>query len=239
MLAMLKNLEPSRYTHRTYIVSSGDDFSSTQAQAFENTLPVSTRSKDAAASFAVERTAAGTNGGDYTIDIVPRARKIHQSLLTTPFSCLLTLLSCLRILLFHPQGFPDLILTNGPATSVIVVLAVVILKYFSFLSSTSSFTPRNVAGLGEPGGRQKWSDSTVRSDGAAGTVEELGTVRQKMKRQYGGCMRRIHIESWARTRTPSLTLRIVRWGRLCDRVLVHWKNLEEEGWGEWKGDLIL
>ena len=82
--------------------------------------------------------------GSYDIQLVPRARKIHQSLLTTPFSSLRCLGACHSILRspfsspdiesstapqLQATFFPNLILTNGPGTGVIVILAALLLRY--------------------------------------------------------------------------------------------------------------
>ncbi len=42
------------------------------------------------------------------------------------------------LLYWHPNGYPDLILTNGPATSLVLILASTILRYFSFLPLVGS-----------------------------------------------------------------------------------------------------
>jgi beta-1,4-N-acetylglucosaminyltransferase len=84
--------------------------------------------------------------GSYSIALVPRARKIHQPLYTTPVSCLRTLAATLRLLSRPPSvvvggsggggtagpvsSVPDLILANGPATSAIVILASLVLRFF-------------------------------------------------------------------------------------------------------------
>ncbi|KAL6714946.1 UDP-N-acetylglucosamine transferase subunit [Lecanora helva] len=119
MLSLLSNHEfsPSVYTHRSYVVGSGDGFSAGRAEEFEQ-------------NFMAEKV---TGKIGYTIHTVPRAREIHQSLLSTPFTCLHCLYACFCLILFHPKGYPDLILINGPATSLIVVLASIILRYFAFV----------------------------------------------------------------------------------------------------------
>ena len=111
MLALLRNLDPLKYPHRTYVVSSNDSFSASKAREFEARL--------------AERS---SKSGIYTVATVPRARKIHQSLLTTPFSSCQCLLSCTRLL--SARGYPDLIMCNGPATAVILILASLILRFF-------------------------------------------------------------------------------------------------------------
>ncbi|KAB2575069.1 UDP-N-acetylglucosamine transferase subunit ALG14 [Lasiodiplodia theobromae] len=65
--------------------------------------------------------------GTYTLHIVPRARAIHQSLLTTPLSALRCLLACVSIL--QTPAPPDLILTNGPGTAVVVILTALLLRF--------------------------------------------------------------------------------------------------------------
>lgn len=117
MLALLRNLDYKRYSHRSYIVSSGDAFSAQKAQEFERQL----------------QETPGTDIGAYDIAIVPRARKIHQSILTTPLSSILCLWACICILCkpappHQPSQYPHVIITNGPGTGVIVILASYILR---------------------------------------------------------------------------------------------------------------
>ncbi len=135
MLSLLTNLDSNSYTHRSYLTSSGGDFSAGKAQEFERGL--------------VGKDLSATGRRDYSIHTVPRARGIHQSLLTSPLTSLHCLYTCLLLLFKHPQGYPDLILTNGPATSLILILASTILRYFAFLpmlSNPGSGNSRIVAG---------------------------------------------------------------------------------------------
>ncbi|KAK8224579.1 oligosaccharide biosynthesis protein Alg14 like-domain-containing protein [Phyllosticta capitalensis] len=167
MMAMLGKLDKARFlrswSHRTYVVSEGDGLSAERAREFEEGLldfgTCGGRSKhgDADAIFTddekeakdVRASADKRDGkeievGSYDIQLVPRARKIHQSLLTTPFSSLRCLGACHSILRSPfsspdiesstaPQHqatfFPNLILTNGPGTGVIVILAALLLRY--------------------------------------------------------------------------------------------------------------
>ena len=87
------------YTSRTYICSSGDSFSASKAAEFEKTL-----------------------GGEYNIITVRRARRVHQTTYTAPFTTVLCFFDCFKLLKIEP----DLILTNGPGTGVCVVLAAVL-----------------------------------------------------------------------------------------------------------------
>jgi beta-1,4-N-acetylglucosaminyltransferase len=132
MLTMLNGLDTTSYQHRTYIISEGDPISETKATTFEDSLcdsimkPLQTdfiRPSKAAKDLAMQ------HYGSFTISKVPRARKIHQSLLTTPFSCLQTFIAALRVLGDQRLPAPDLILTNGPATSAIVIFASLALRF--------------------------------------------------------------------------------------------------------------
>jgi beta-1,4-N-acetylglucosaminyltransferase len=102
MLAILKTINLNDYAKRTYVVSSGDHFSASKAADFEQDRP------------------------GYNIVTVRRARRVHQSFLTTPYTSLLCLWDCLSLL----KSPPDLILTNGPGTGVIVILAAMIRLFF-------------------------------------------------------------------------------------------------------------
>jgi len=225
MLHLLRDLDTTKYTHRTYVVSSGDAFSAQRAAQFERELEEQERRKQRGVqdkpvieddgdvskptmqvtdvngqthvldtSKGGERGPACTGPQHYDIAVVPRARKIHQPLLTTPVSALYSLLACFKPLLGAPPGHappatpyeaaaadvPDLIITNGPATAVIVILASLILRFF------------NVKGV----------DS-----------------RDKCKT--------IYVESFARVKTLSLSGKILL--RVVDRFLVQWEELEGAG----------
>jgi beta-1,4-N-acetylglucosaminyltransferase len=126
MLAMLRTLDTAVYVRRTYVVSEGDPVSAQRARALE-------------AEFS-DRSASTPSPSPYDIWTVPRARKVHQSILTTPISCLRTLRAVLRLLRATSDAAapaprePDIILANGPATSAIVIFASLMLR-FADLSS--------------------------------------------------------------------------------------------------------
>jgi beta-1,4-N-acetylglucosaminyltransferase len=186
MLTMLRRLPllSQKYTHRTYVVSSGDSFSAQKADEFEKQLD-----------------STGATNGAYDIVMVRRARRVHQTLLTTPWSTIQCFRDCLKVLRgTHPnqrqgQGYPDLILTNGPGTGVCVVLAAIVLLCL---------------GLSGP---QKPRPGTARTE----------------ERPYdnSGQMRTIYIESWARVKTLSLSGTILL--PLADRFLVQWPNAVDAG----------
>lgn len=196
MLTMLRRL-PSlseKYTHRTYVVSSGDSFSAQKAGEFEK-------------GFQKE----GPTQNAYDIVIVRRARRVHQSLLTTPWSTLQCLWDCFKVLQgSHRQqqgkrGSPDLILTNGPGTGVCVVVAAIFLLC-----------------LGLNGPPKTTYDSAN---------------REEKVHPNSGQMRTIYVESWARVKTLSLSGRILL--PLVDRFLVQWPHAVGTGSrAEYVGTLV-
>ncbi|RAO64149.1 uncharacterized protein BHQ10_000161 [Talaromyces amestolkiae] len=118
MLSMLRRmpLDPNTYTFRTYIVTSGDSFSASKAVEFEVIL------------HAQYKDSKHTQRHNYDIITVPRARRVHQSYLTAPLSTIQCFWACLQVLRGKHSDqqsskrdvkfqYPDLILTNGPATA--------------------------------------------------------------------------------------------------------------------------
>lgn len=228
MFCLLKDLDTTKYTHRTYVVSSGDAFSAQRAVGFEKALEerekerqagvkkeevknggegVEIKITSASGTTQSQRRRAGTVseprppslGPDhYNIAVIPRARAIHQTLLTTPLSCVRTILSCFAPLLRSPPlllnqvpttpheaaaaDLPELILTNGPATAVIMILASLILRFFDVRGANSR----------------------------------------------GKC-RTVYVESFARVKTLSLSGKILV--RIVDRFLVQWEELKGAGGG--------
>lgn len=203
MLSLLHDLKPGLYTHRSYVVSSGDDFSASKAVEFEATLKA-VCNHDNEDIMRVHST--------YDVSVIPRARKIHQPLLTTPFSSLRCLFACFSILrapstsnkpdsglnqddMVNAQkeaivySYPDLIIANGPATAVLVILTSLLLRFFSV-------------------------------------------------RGTKGKMRSIYVESWARVNSLSLSGRILMAGGMVNRMLVQWKSLARKGQGEFRGAFV-
>lgn len=116
-LALVSALDFQRYKSRTYIISEGDILSAQKAVDLEKSKP---------------------EEGSYRILVIPRARRVHQSLLTTPPSALLSLGSCIYYVLVEPlvvkkPAFADLLLLNGPGTCVVLCIAVYVNKVASFL----------------------------------------------------------------------------------------------------------
>lgn len=175
-------LDPQIYTYRTYLISSGDTLSAGKAREFE---------------AHVQESQGHAQNNNYTIVTVPRARRVHQSYLTAPFSTLQCFWACLNVLRgLHPDQklpkeyvslYPDLILTNGPATAVCVVAAAKLIRFFLRLAKFPALC------LGP------------QPNPAKPSVPKLRTI---------------YIESWARV--SSLSTSGILLLPLADRFLVQW-----------------
>lgn len=133
MVSLLRNVDPKRYKHRTYVMSSGDDISAAKAEQAERTI----QSRYCQRSEPSRPGETDQDTGTWDLRVVPRAREIHQPLYSTPFSALRCLIGCLEAL--HdisktsevvPFEYPDVVIANGPATAVIFILAGMVLKFF-------------------------------------------------------------------------------------------------------------
>ncbi|KAF7620002.1 UDP-N-acetylglucosamine transferase subunit alg14 [Aspergillus flavus] len=202
MFSMLRRikLDPSQYAYRTYVVSSGDNFSATKAVEFETRYLNQVQKATTTDCSPAE---------SYTIVTVPRARRVHQSFLTAPFSTLRSFWACLLVLRGQyadqkrlPSSmvspYPDVILTNGPATAVCVILAARLLRLHNFIRGFVPFT--------KPLGGEYLAPTDYQ-------------------------LRTIFIESWARVTTLSLSGKLLL--PFADRFLVQWPGLE--GKRAWKG----
>ncbi|GAA6058831.1 hypothetical protein JCM10212_002775 [Sporobolomyces blumeae] len=118
MMRLVAHLDWTRFSRRTWIISSGDQLSETKALELEREI----------------------GSGQFRILWIPRARKVHQSYLTSPLTTLYSLASCLWHITILPwfcsrssQGgggrgkrrrtFADLILLNGPGSCVPIAIA--------------------------------------------------------------------------------------------------------------------
>lgn len=109
--------------HRRYVVSSGDKMSMNHLTDYEEGLNEMC-------------TKEGTEAGSYDVRHVTRARRVHQSLLTTPLTALLSLVEIIFTVLLTPpthlgkgkSEYPRMVFSNGPATGFFVGLAVHLLK---------------------------------------------------------------------------------------------------------------
>ncbi|KAJ4317858.1 UDP-N-acetylglucosamine transferase subunit [Fusarium piperis] len=110
--------------HRRYLITAGDLNSVYQVAEYETDL-----------DFLCIR--EGKDVGTYDSELVARARRVHQSLWSTPFSALRSMLSIIPALLTPPKNdvgaklrYPTCIFSNGPATGFFVGLVVYLLKVF-------------------------------------------------------------------------------------------------------------
>ncbi|KAF9241548.1 glycosyltransferase family 1 protein [Melanogaster broomeanus] len=123
-LILTSALDFSRYSPRTYIISEGDTLSAKKAIALEQLK-------------AAETCSNGPRGRqDYRLLTIPRARRVHQSLLTVPPMFIHSLLASIYLVTISPllekgtRGTPsvDLLILNGPGTCVTLCAAVMINK---------------------------------------------------------------------------------------------------------------
>lgn len=143
MIGLLRRIDPSRYFHRTYIASSGDNHAEAKAREIESNIrrfQAEGEINDIVAEEDVDDVT--TQGkldpvyGIWELKIVPRARIIHQPAYTTPFSAFRCLAGCIGALRSAskasktaPVEYPDVIIVNGPATAVMVIIASIVLKF--------------------------------------------------------------------------------------------------------------
>ncbi|KAJ5085543.1 UDP-N-acetylglucosamine transferase subunit alg14 [Penicillium argentinense] len=246
MLYMLNKtaFNTSLWTYRTYVTTSGDNFSARKAAEFEaqvggKATKQTSPKEDATSSIAThnmfqrgshpgekdEKTAPTTknpaedkfptSGESFRIIEVPRARRVHQSYLTAPFSTLHCFWACLLILTGRspshqslPQtletALPDIIISNGPAVAVCMIIAAKFLRFFIFVS--------------------RWLTGR-------GFSPEIARLRT------------IYVESWARVRHLSVSGKLLL--PFADLFIVQWRPLEglRAWWGmkrtEHKGWLVI
>jgi len=113
-LTLLSSLDFARYTPRTYIISDGDTLSAQKARSLE-------------ATTAIDNT---TQSSQYSILYIPRARRVHQPLWSTPPTLLKSLLACIKYITLtslrmgDPEICPQILLLNGPGTCFVLCAAV-------------------------------------------------------------------------------------------------------------------
>jgi len=114
-LALVSALDFRRYNRRIYIVSEGDDLSEQKA-------------------MALEMSKGPPQKESYCILTIPRARRVHQSLLTTPLSAFFSLIACIYHLSFLPLAknhrWADILILNGPGTCFVLCITVYLNKFF-------------------------------------------------------------------------------------------------------------
>ncbi|EAU91792.2 UDP-N-acetylglucosamine transferase subunit ALG14 [Coprinopsis cinerea okayama7 len=109
-LALLKGVDLQRYQPRHYFVSEGDNLSVKQVVQFEQSR-------------------ANNSSSQYRVTTIPRARRVHQPLITTPLTALISTYACVYYFMvepfFHKKcPFPEVLIMNGPGTCFILCVAV-------------------------------------------------------------------------------------------------------------------
>lgn len=137
MLKIISSLPFTKFSPRLYLVSSGDTLSAQKCLDLENE-----RKADAMGDWG--------DNGYFELHFIKRTRKVNQSLLTTPFTFLITLLQGINLSILPPPDisspsnangrqnsihdlpppqYGQLLVMNGPATSVPLVLSVWLAKF--------------------------------------------------------------------------------------------------------------
>jgi len=116
-LMLMSSLDFGRYFPRTYIISQGDILSAQKAIALESSC------------------APGT---PYRFLTIPRARHVHQTLLTTPLTAAWSLLACVYHVTLSPllsgTKFADVVILNGPGTCFVLCIASYLNKFLGLPS---------------------------------------------------------------------------------------------------------
>jgi len=153
MLQLLRNLDAQRYRYRTWVFSAGDAFSAERAREYEACV-AARAAADGREHEMSEREAV------FRVVEVPRARRVHQSFVTAPWSAARCLAACLGVVSGagyaetgrkqrHARAlydYPNLIVANGPGTAVMVVLAALMLRFVDFWA-TGANKPGNLRTL--------------------------------------------------------------------------------------------
>ena len=114
MIRILSSTESITKAKKLYwVISSGDSSSSIHLQKLQNELNISERSK--------------------TIEL-PRARKVGEGLISSIGSTIKTIISTFKQFI-QMKAFPDVLMVNGPGTSVPICYFFFILKLFGIHST--------------------------------------------------------------------------------------------------------
>ncbi|KAI0675214.1 oligosaccharide biosynthesis protein Alg14-like protein, partial [Trametes maxima] len=112
-LSLLSALDFARYSPRTYIISEGDALSMRKALELE--------------SLKAADTHKGTRIAPYSFVVIPRARRVRQSLLTTPVTAVISLAASIWHITIAPLFFgpptAEVLLLNGPGTCFVLCIA--------------------------------------------------------------------------------------------------------------------
>ncbi|KAH9948550.1 glycosyltransferase family 1 protein [Amylocystis lapponica] len=125
MLMLVSSLDFGRYFPRTYIVSAGDTLSTQKAVALESLK-------------AADRPPSPNVVSGATFITIPRARRVHQTLLTTPLTAACSLVVCVYHIsispLFLHSSSVDVLILNGPGTCFVLCMAAYLNRLFGLPS---------------------------------------------------------------------------------------------------------
>ncbi|KZP34617.1 glycosyltransferase family 1 protein [Athelia psychrophila] len=128
-LTLVSALDFSRYVHRIYVIAAGDTLSAQKAMALEKHKARPTNESESAEEPS------------YTLITIPRARRVHQTILTTPYTALYSLIACLYHTTIKPRlsgrrTFADALLLNGPGTCFILAVSTYVNRILGLPSPT-------------------------------------------------------------------------------------------------------
>jgi len=249
-----KLIDWEMFAHTTYVASSGDRVSATKAREFEERLVRESPYERDEMTTRIEK--EGLRGGEsyeqrlegserrYGIYTVPRARRIHQSLVTAPWSCLVCGWACLRLLLFSSSGKRDTSFRRQDKGSNMKEKIRSVDERFQQATGIAQDEPIRTRKGGEKQSRTELPDLILLNGPATATIMVIVAFLLKFV-NYKSCstdgkLRCIYIESWARIHTLSLSGKIMQY--IADRVIVQWPSLvdnEPNSAVEYNGALCL
>ncbi|KAK0486092.1 glycosyltransferase family 1 protein [Armillaria novae-zelandiae] len=124
-IALLSSLDYARFSSRIYIVGDGDTLSTQKAIDLESKKCASSSEQNVRHLFF------------FAVWTIPRARRVHQSLLSSPLTALWSLLRCMQHVTISPllssssasQPFADVLILNGPGTCLSLCIAIYVNKF--------------------------------------------------------------------------------------------------------------
>ena len=127
LLHMLTQSPPNSNTHLIWVITEGDE-----------------QSRQKILAWQAQREQNMGEGGGFSVTVVRRARKVHQSWLTVPVTALLSAYDFYRVITeSYPywkqtaatagRVYPQAIVTNGPGTGFVMALVVWALKIFGLV----------------------------------------------------------------------------------------------------------
>lgn len=120
MLFLLSSIRRPHLFRRSYIYTSGDALSAAKGAEFEASL----------SGCDLEKAAA-------KVHAVPRARRVKQSWISTPWDAIKCLIGCVSV--FQRTGVPDVVLTNGPGSAVLLILVVVAMRFLGLAKTRTVY----------------------------------------------------------------------------------------------------